>query len=175
MAAGTTKTEGGEGVLGMGVKRVEGVMVRGVERMKGMGLRVGEVRVAEMTGVGIDPKASFVHKALLYNSLSAALGTIIAAAIKGEAALGFAVGYAIGVVNLTWLMSIAKRGALMPPEKASRFVAVRYYIRFLLTAAIFAALIYFKILNPWSPVIGLTASFFTAIGLLIILAKEEVL
>lgn len=117
----------------------------------------------------------FAQKAVLYNSLAAALGTLVVASINGDAAFGFAVGYAIGVINLIWLSRIARKGALMEPERASRFVAVRYYIRFLTTAAVFAGLLYFKILNPWSPVMGLTASVFTTIGLLIMLAREEVL
>ena len=102
-------------------------------------------------------------------------GIAAGAALSLHIALGFAVGFSLGAANMLLLFRIARRGLAMAPEKATRYVAVRYHVRFLLMAAVFFLLISRGVLaEPWSPLAGLTLAIFTAIATTIVLAKEEV-
>jgi hypothetical protein len=118
--------------------------------------------------------SSPVHaRVALVNAAAGIIGLGASVMAGPGVAKGFAAGYAIGLVNLLWLLRIATRGLTMTPERAGRYVAVRYYIRFILTAGIFIILIKNGILSPWPPVAGLSASIFATIGALVISAREE--
>ena len=94
-------------------------------------------------------------------------GTLAALFVKNSVAIGFAVGYIIGVVNALWLFRAAVKSVKLDTVKASRHVAVHYYLRFYAMAAVFSALIYFRLLSPWAPVIGLSAAMLATAGVLI--------
>ncbi|MFQ5441613.1 MAG: ATP synthase subunit I [Thermodesulfobacteriota bacterium] len=96
-----------------------------------------------------------------------------AVAGKGYAA-GFAAGYLLGFVNLLWLFRIVRKSVGMKADKAMRYVALRYYARFIITAGLIFLMISQNLLEkPWPPVIGISASIFVAIVAMVILAKEE--
>ena len=107
------------------------------------------------------------------NAVAFTLGTAASMMAGAGAAKGFIAGYAIGMASLLWLLRIASTGLKMPPERAGRYVAVRYYARFVLTAGVFIILIKNGLLNPWSPVAGLSACIFATVGALVISAREE--
>lgn len=102
-------------------------------------------------------------------------GALVCAFINISVAYGFVIGYIIGVLNAAWLRRTAKKSAALPPAKAGRRVAINYYLRFGLTAVVFTALIYHRLLNPWSPLAGLIASIFTWLIITILSAREEAL
>lgn len=94
-------------------------------------------------------------------------GTLAALLMKNSIAIGFAVGYIIGVINALWLFRTAAKGITLKPVKAGRHVAVHYYLRFFATAAVLSVLIYFRLLSPWSPVAGLSAALLASAGAMI--------
>lgn len=116
-----------------------------------------------MTGFFKIPSRSF---ALAHASVGIG-GTLLALLMKNSIAIGFAVGYIIGVINALWLFRTAAKGITLKPVKAGRHVAVHYYLRFFATAAAFGALIYFRLLNPWAPVAGLSAALLATAGVMI--------
>lgn len=93
--------------------------------------------------------------------------------LKSSFASGFAIGYTIGVVNIFWLLNIARKGVRLTPERAGKLVTRNYYMRFLATAVIFSVLIGARLLSPWPLVAGLTLSIFTTIIVTILAAREE--
>lgn len=100
-------------------------------------------------------------------------GTLGALLMKNSIAIGFAVGYIIGIINVLWLLRTASKGVTLNPAKAGRHVAVHYYLRFFATAAVLGALIYFQLLSAWSPVAGLSAAHLASAGLLIYSSLSE--
>lgn len=94
-------------------------------------------------------------------------GTLAALLMKNSIAIGFAVGYIIGVINALWLFRTAAKGITLKPVKAGRHVAFHYYLRFFATAAALSVLIYFRLLSPWSPVAGLSAALLASAGAMI--------
>jgi dipeptide/tripeptide permease len=113
--------------------------------------------------------------AAVINTAVLAVGTLACLFINISVAFGFAVGYIIGVLNALWLRRTAKKITSLPLAKVGRHVALNYYLRFFLTVASFAALIYLRLINPWSMLAGLTASITTLIILTILSAREEAL
>jgi len=98
---------------------------------------------------------------------------ITALTLKGFS-LGFLVGYMLGFLNLLWLFRIVRQSIAMTPEKATGFVARRYYARFAITAAVIYLLISRGFLSaPWPPLAGIALSVLTSTGSLIFIAKEE--
>ena len=86
---------------------------------------------------------------------------------------GFAAGFAIGALNIYWLLRIARRGVRMSPEKAGRFVTMAYPVRFALVAALFALFIVKGMLSPWPLVAGFALSIVTTVCTMIYFAREE--
>lgn len=126
-----------------------------------------------LTG-GIEAVASAAAKRLKAASLVVGIAGTSALAFWGSAvSMGFAAGMCLGAFNSFWLIRIAKKGIALPAEKAGRFVAARYHIRFLATAGIMSALIAKGLFSPWPLVAGLTASIITTIVVMIISARQE--
>jgi len=117
--------------------------------------------------------APIKSRMVLFNAVVFILGVGACLGAGVETAKGYAAGYAIGVVSLLWLLRIASRGLKLRAENAARYVAIRYYLRFAVVAGLFIILIKNGVLNPWSPVIGLSASIFATIGALVMSAREE--
>lgn len=117
--------------------------------------------------------ASVALKVGVLNAAVGLLGTGAALLIKSSLAPGFAAGFILGGVNALLLLKIARKGVLMPAEKAGRFVTISYFARFTLTAVVVALLIYRGFVTPWPLLAGLAASIFTTIGVLIGIARKE--
>lgn len=117
--------------------------------------------------------ASVALKVGVLNAAVGLLGTGAAFLVKSSLAPGFAAGFILGGVNALLLLKIARKGVLMPAEKAGRFVTVSYLARFTLTAVVVALLIYRGFVTPWPLLAGLAASIFTTIGVLIGIARKE--
>ncbi|TAN63705.1 ATP synthase subunit I [bacterium] len=113
--------------------------------------------------------------AAVVNIAVLAVGTLVCWFINISVAFGFVVGYIIGVLNAVWLRRTAKKITSLPLAKVGRHVAFNYYLRFFITVASFAALIYLRLVNPWSTLTGLVASITTLIILTILSAREEAL
>lgn len=130
--------------------------------------------LAAIKANGVDGAASsVVWKVGCANTASGLLGTGIIALVRTSAAGPFAIGFVLGLLNAFWLLRIARRGVQMTPEKAGRFVAISYYIRFAATAAVFIALLLVARISPWPMLAGLTCSVFTTVAVMIFLAREE--
>ena len=115
-----------------------------------------------------------VYRVLAAEVIAGALGAAASAAIGLEAAAGFVAGFSLGVVNMLWLLRIANRSLRMAPERATRYVALRYYLRFLLTAGVLVFLITEGVLkDPWALVAGITIALFSAVAAMIPVAREE--
>ncbi len=100
--------------------------------------------------------------------IAAGAGGIIACAlVKNSIAIGFAVGYIIGVVNALWFLNTVKKGVTLDPVKAGSHVAGHYYLRFFATVAVFTALMYLRLLNTWSPVAGFSTAMFATVGVIV--------
>jgi hypothetical protein len=114
------------------------------------------------------------------SSRVALMNAAVCAAIAGLLAFfdssivpGFAAGFAIGALNIFWLLRIARRGVRMSPEKAGRFVTMAYPVRVALVAALFALFIVKGLLSPWPLVAGFALSIVTAVCTMIYFAREE--
>ena len=114
-----------------------------------------------------------LSRALAANAAALVAGTGVALLKGGPVAVAYAVGFALGAVNLLWLFRIVTRGMGLPPEKVSRFVTVRYYLRFAVTAFVFFALITREIVEPVPLLVGLTASVAVTMAALIYAARKE--
>lgn len=126
-------------------------------------------------GAGLSvTSAPAVRRSVIANIAAGALATGLLAVFKTPLATGFAVGYIIGVVNLLWLLRIARRAVAMAPHRAQRFVARHYFMRFAATALVLGVLISKRYIEPWPPVGGLTLCVLTTIGVMLYSAKEEV-
>ena len=108
-----------------------------------------------------------VRRAVVANIIAGAFATGLLEVFKTPLATGFLVGYIIGVVNLLWLLRIARRGVAMAQDKAQGFVARHYFIRFAVRALVLGILISRRYLEPWPPVGGLTLCVLTTIGVMI--------
>lgn len=113
-------------------------------------------------------RTAFVNIAVLLAGVGACL-----VLFDRPVATGYGVGYALGAVNIFWLFRIAGRGLAQPREKVARFVAVRYYLRFIITALVFMALIVRGSVSPVPLLVGLSAAVVTTIAAMIIVAKKE--
>lgn len=118
--------------------------------------------------------AAISSRVLLANGAACAVLSGLALVFIGKGTVpGLATGFLIGAASVYWLVRIARRGVSMSPEKAGRFVAVAYQLRFAVVAAAFAILISKGIFSPWPLVAGLTGSIVTTVCTMIYLAKEE--
>lgn len=86
---------------------------------------------------------------------------------------GFIAGFAIGALNIFWLLRIARRGVKMAPEKAGRFVMMAYPVRFALIAALFALFIVKGSISPWPLVAGFAVAIAITVCTMIYFAREE--
>lgn len=126
----------------------------------------------EKTGLP-GPARTAVTKAALGNIAVLAAGVGVASLMGRPMAVAYASGYILGAVNIFWLFRIAGRGLKVPKEKVARFVAIRYYLRFIITALVFMALITKVGMSPVPLLAGLTASVLTTIVVMILVAKKE--
>lgn len=130
-----------------------------------------DVKAKGIGGGGAGSKVAY--RVARANLITGTAGVAACALFKTHAATGFAAGYIIGVINIFWLLRIARKGTGMAPDRAVRFVTRRYYIRFLTTALVFALLISRGILPPAPLLVGLTGAILTTIIVMISLAREE--
>lgn len=107
------------------------------------------------------------------NLAASAIGASVLLTVGAQEALGFLTGCLIGGLNLLWMARIARRGLGMEAHRAARYVAMRYYLRFVLTAGVLALLIKEGYVAPWPPAAGLTTIIFATVGVLIFSLKEE--
>jgi len=122
---------------------------------------------------GLLKGASLSLRILFVNVLVCAIGAGLALTYWQGRSAGFAAGFAIGLANVFWLLRIARKGVACEPGRAGRMVARSYYLRFAATAALLAFLISRGLVGPIPLVIGLSASIFTTLGVLISFAFEE--
>lgn len=119
--------------------------------------------------------SSVAYKAGVANLITGVGGTLaLAIIISGAVAVGFAAGYIVGAVNILWLFRIAKKGINMAPQKAGRYVASSYSLRYAITILALGALISTRLVKAWPAVAGLTVCIFTTIAAVIFAAREEV-
>lgn len=119
--------------------------------------------------------STVAYKAGAANLVAGAGGTIASALmISGAVAVGFAAGYIIGVANILLLLNIAKKSVKMTPQKAGKYVASRYYLRYAATIILFSVLIATGLVGAWPALTGLTVCIFTTIVSMIFAAREEV-
>src|SRR4030066_543145 len=109
--------------------------------------------------VGLEaPTIRISSRVGLVNASVCALIAGLVANFDSSIVPGFAAGFAIGALNIFWLLRIARRGVRMSPEKAGRFVTMAYPVRFALVAALFALFIVKGMLSPWPLVAGFALS-----------------
>ncbi|MFQ5464849.1 MAG: ATP synthase subunit I [Thermodesulfobacteriota bacterium] len=136
--------------------------------------RTGAARPpGRLPGIFHGPARGLLKSALAGNLAAFLVGVGVSFWFGRPAAVGYAVGFVIGAVNIFWLFGIAGKGLTVPREKVARFVAVRYYLRFVITALVFMALIVKASISPVPMLIGLSASLAATIAVLIIAAKKE--
>ncbi len=117
--------------------------------------------------------ARISSRVALVNASACALIAGVIAFFDSSIVPGFAAGFAIGALNIHWLLRIARRGVRMTPEKAGRFVTVAYPARFAVVAALFALFIVKGMLSPWPLVAGFGASIAAAVCTMVYFAREE--
>lgn len=124
---------------------------------------------------GVEAAASgAASKVLLYCLVAGIIAVAASWMWKGaNAGAGVGVGFAVGAFNSLWLVSIARRAVGLAPEKAGRFVLVRYQMRFAVTAAVFFILVAWGVFSPWALVAGLSGSLVATIAAMIRMARKE--
>ncbi len=151
-------TKVGRGVPGVGVSDPE-----------------GRNPAEDAAGPGLSPVASKVMRAAVAGNLVAlAAGVAISLySFSSSAGAAYAAGFILSAVNIAWLYRIAGRGLTMPPDKVARFVTVRYYLRFIITALLCVALIKKGYVSPLPFLVGITVAVVANIAVMIIVAKRE--
>ncbi len=81
-------------------------------------------------------------------------------------------GLAIGLLNQHYSLKVVRRCFVLDPDKAKRYVMVRYYLRFLVTIAAMAAVIALNIISPWGMLAGFSLILLTTAGALYFIARE---
>lgn len=74
----------------------------------------------------------------------------------GRLAVGLLAGGGLAIINLYWLGLTIKRGITLPVSRAKRFVAMRYYIRFILTVTVISLLVTRGVVEPIPLIAGFT-------------------
>lgn len=99
---------------------------------------------------------------LLYRILARSILVLVVFIISagllagGRLALGLLAGGGLAIINLYWLGLTIKRGITLPVTRAKRFVAMRYYIRFILTVIVISLLVTTGIVEPIPLIAGFT-------------------
>jgi len=124
--------------------------------------------------VGASAGYSLACRGGLLNIAAAAACLALSAALGSRAVAGLAFGYLVGAVNGLWLLKIVRRGVDMAPGKAAAYVTRRYYLRFLLTALVFTAVITRHVMTPWGLVAGLSGAVFTSLAIMALAVREEI-
>lgn len=119
------------------------------------------------TNAAASQAAGIAYKVAVFNLLALAAGVLACVIIKSSIAPGFAFGYILGLINIFFMLRMAHKGIGMKPEKAGRYVIGGYYIRFTVTSLLLAVLIAKGIIGPWPPILGLTGSVITTVGVMI--------
>lgn len=102
-----------------------------------------------------------------------AIAVVVGLLLGSRLATGFAVGWMIAAVNMTWLLRIVGRCLELTPEKAATSGARTYYMRFAATAIVFAIVVAWELIDPLPLLAGFTCSLFLIIGIMIAAAREE--
>lgn len=124
----------------------------------------------DVTKVGAAKAAGgWALKAIWGGAFGAAAGYLLGS----QTATGFAVGWIIAAVNMSWLLRIVRRCLELDPEKAASRGARGYYQRFAATTIVFAIIVSRKLLSPLPLLAGFTFSLFVIIGIMIVVAREE--
>jgi len=99
---------------------------------------------------------------LLYRVLARSILVLVVFIISagllagGRLALGLLAGGGLAIINLYWLGLTIKRGITLPVTRAKRFVAMRYYIRFILTVIVISLLVTRGMVEPIPLIAGFT-------------------
>jgi hypothetical protein len=118
--------------------------------------------------------AKVVRFALACNIAVLLIGAAIGESQYGRhATVGYAAGFILSAVNIIWLYRIAGKGLTLPPDKVARFVSIRYYLRFIITALLCVALIKKGYVGPLPFLVGITTAVAANIAVMIIVAKRE--
>lgn len=122
------------------------------------------------------PGSTVVAKVALANfvvfSVSVALANLITG--TGSLATAFIFGFLLGAANIYWLLRISRKATRMESVKALRYAAFNYYVRFILTIAVFSVVIIYGIFSPWPSLAGFVASTMTTMIMMVILGKEGI-
>ncbi len=126
--------------------------------------------------VSAESSSTVVAKVALANFVVFSVVVALANLITGTAALAaaFTFGFGLGAANIYWLLRISRKATRMKPDKALRYAALNYYIRFTLTIGVFAAVIIYGIFSPWPSLAGFVASTMTTMIMMVILGKEGI-
>ncbi|MBI5234834.1 MAG: ATP synthase subunit I [Deltaproteobacteria bacterium] len=113
--------------------------------------------------------SGFARMAIWGGAIAAVAGLLL----SNRPTTGFAVGWMIAAVNMSWLLRIARRCLELTPEKAARSGARTYYLRFAATALVFTIVVSRKLIDPVPLLAGFSGSLFLIIGIMIAVAREE--
>ncbi len=127
-----------------------------------------KTKVLENTGSSMAFKVGLVNLA----ACSTGVAALVAARFGAGVAFGFAFGYLLGAMNIFWLSRIANKVARMEVEKAVRFATANYYIRVIVTALVFVAIVVMDIMKPVPPLAGFAVSVSTTMATMIYLVKK---
>ncbi len=103
-------------------------------------------------------------------------GAIVAIAgllLNSRLATGFAVGWMIAAINMSWLLRAARQCLALDAEKAAVKGGRAYYARFAATTLAFTIVVSRKLIDPLPLLAGFTGSLFLIIGIMIAVAREE--
>ncbi len=99
---------------------------------------------------------------------------IICAFVDFSFALGFIVGFFIGIANLFMLYSSVLKGIMLSPDKAKRHMMVSYPLRFLVTTLFMGYMVWSAFMSPLTLLAGFIVTLMTMIVTVIYMSRGEI-
>ena len=89
-------------------------------------------------------------------------------------ALGFIVGFLIGIANLFMLYNSVLKGVLLSPERAKRHMMISYPLRFIVTAVLMGYMVWSAAMSPLTLLAGFIVTLMTMIITVIYMSRGEI-
>ncbi len=111
----------------------------------------------------------------LRNSFFVGIPILIACSfVDFSFALGFIVGFFIGIANLFMLYSAVLKGIMLSPEKAKRHMMISYPLRFLVTTPLMGYMVWSAVMSPLTLLVGFIVTLMTMIVTVIYMSRGEI-
>jgi hypothetical protein len=112
-------------------------------------------------------------KALRNSFIFGLIGFVICSLFSFSLALGFVVGFLIGIANLFLLYSAAMKSMILSPEQAKRKMLTSYPFRFLITLVLMGYMVWSAKMSPVTLLAGYIVTLMSMVGTAIYMSFKD--